>query len=1039
MTWALRGLPGSERLIEYEAKLNEFFPASQCLAICQYDRRRFQPELLLDVLSTHPAAIIGGEAYNNLYYIPPAEFLGQDLPAARLRQSMKSLVEHKRADEEVGRRNEELTALHRVGQAVSGSLDLEAVAAQALEAALKVLDMDAGAVRYVDEDTQELVLLCHQGLPEEMVRQRQARPRVKIGESLAGRVAQLGEPLVVDGFSEDTRTVYTANRHSGFDFFVGLPLKVKGKVVGVISGLSRRRQTFGTDDMELMADLGSMVGMAIVNAQLFEKSQQRARRMEALHQVSQAVSGSLDLETVAALALEAALRVLDLDAGLIRYLDDTTQELVLLSELGTPPEIAQKIRTNLFRLMLGQGLSGKAAQSGEPLVIDDLTKDKRALLTPGWRQFGFQCGVGLPLKVEGRVVGVMNGVSRRRRTFTPADMEMMESLGSMVGMAIANARLYEGQKRRTEELTALHQVGQAVSGSLDLESLAALALEAALGVLGLDAGLIRYVDEATQELVVLAELGLPQEMAGEIQAAPRTKIGEGLAGNVAQSGEPLIVKDLPHDARSTFLRATRSSGFQCFVGLPLKVRRRVVGTISGFSRRQRTFSPAELDMMGSIGNMVGMAIANARLFSQVETAGREWQQSFDAMSEGVSILSTDHRILRANLALARMLGTTPEALVGRHCYEVFHGREEEPLEDCPMTHCMAGKRACDLVRQEPHLGNRWLHLYTDPVLGPQGEVLSVVHTARDITTLKQMEQEQEGLLRAHQEQSRLLTSSNMELENALAKVTQAEEKLQELYKEEKGLRHELQTEMERRVEFTRALVHELKTPLTPVLASSSVLVDELQGEPLLSLARNIEQGASNLNNRIDELLDLARGEIGMLHLNPQPVEPLRLLSVIANYMAPVASSHSQTLTLDLPPSLPLVWADEGRLRQIVLNLLSNAAKFTPEGGKITLRARETGANLVIEVQDSGHGISKEEQQRLFEPYHRLERDRERLSGLGLGLALCKTLVELHGGRIWVESSVGQGSTFIFSVPLKASRPQAKSRKGKNNQSAAHSG
>jgi PAS domain S-box-containing protein len=585
-------------------------------------------------------------------------------------------------------------------------------------------------------------------------------------------------------------------------------------------------------------------------------------------------------------------------------------------------------------------------------------------------------------------------------------------------------------KERNQELTALREVGQAVSGSLDLDAVAAQALEVALKVLGMDAGAVRYVDEDTQELVLLCHQGLPEEMVRERQARPRVKIGEGLTGRVAQLGEPLVGEDFSKDIRTAY-RSNMVSGFHSYIGFPLKAEGKVVGAMNCVSRHRRTFSPAELDMVGSIGNMVGMAIANARLFSQVETAGREWQQSFDAMSEGVSILSTDHRILRANLALARMLGTTPEALVGRHCYEVFHGREEEPLEDCPMTHCMAGKRACDLVRQEPHLGNRWLHLYTDPVLGPQGEVLSVVHTARDITALKQMEQEQEGLLRAHQEQSRLLTSSNMELENALAKVTQAEEKLQELYKEEKGLRHELQTEMERRVEFTRALVHELKTPLTPVLASSSVLVDELQGEPLLNLARNIEQGASNLNNRIDELLDLARGEIGMLHLNPQPVEPLRLLSVIANYMAPVASSHSQTLTLDLPPSLPLVWADEGRLRQIVLNLLSNAAKFTPEGGKITLRARGTGANLVIEVQDSGHGISKEEQQRLFEPYHRLERDRERLSGLGLGLALCKTLVELHGGRIWVESSVGQGSTFIFSVPLKASRPRAKSRKGRD--------
>ena len=247
----------------------------------------------------------------------------------------------------------------------------------------------------------------------------------------------------------------------------------------------------------------------------------------------------------------------------------------------------------------------------------------------------------------------------------------------------------------------------------------------------------------------------------------------------------------------------------------------------------------------------------------------------------------------------------------------------------------------------------------------------------------------------------------------------ADEKLRKLYNEERKLRQELETEMRRRVEFNRALVHELKTPLTPILASSDALVAEFQDGPLLSLARNINRGASNLNKRIDELLDLAKGEIGMLKLELKPMDPLPLLREVADGMVPVASSDGLSLFLKLPPSLPLVRADEARLRQIVVNLLDNAFKFTPEGGKITVGAKKKGANLIVEVQDTGRGITKEEQQRIFQPYYRLESDREHFGGLGLGLALSKTLVELHGGKIWVKSERGKGSTFGFSLPLTA--------------------
>jgi PAS domain S-box-containing protein len=261
----------------------------------------------------------------------------------------------------------------------------------------------------------------------------------------------------------------------------------------------------------------------------------------------------------------------------------------------------------------------------------------------------------------------------------------------------------------------------------------------------------------------------------------------------------------------------------------------------------------------------------------------------------------------------------------------------------------------------------------------------------------------------------------------LTERKQTEEKLRHLYEQERGLTQQLEAEIRKRVEFTRALTHELKTPLTSVLASSDLLLSQLHEEPLLSLARNIGRSATNLNSRIDELLDLARGEVGMLELKLESTDLLQLLRDVAENMAPLASGNEQTLILDLPPSLPSVQADGARLQQVVTNLLSNAIKFTPGNGKITISAGHKDANVTVEVHDTGRGISKEEQERLFQPYYRVESDRNRLSGLGLGLSLSKTLVELHGGQIWVKSQTGKGSTFGFSLPSESAVEQAEER------------
>ena len=372
-----------------------------------------------------------------------------------------------------------------------------------------------------------------------------------------------------------------------------------------------------------------------------------------------------------------------------------------------------------------------------------------------------------------------------------------------------------------------------------------------------------------------------------------------------------------------------------------------------------------------------------RIQQQMEQAAKEWRTTFDSISDLVSIIDKDFRLLRVNKAYADAVKMEPKELIGRNCYEVFE-RTKEPCLSCPHKDTIATKEPAtkELFKPSPGI---YLEISTSPVFNDKGEVVASICVARDITERKR-----------------------------------GEEKLQELYNEERELRRELEAEMNKRVEFTRALVHELKTPLTPVLASSELLLEEPEKGTLLDLAKNINEGASNLNRRIDELFDLARGEIGMLQLNPEPVDPIQLLQGIVDSMAPVALRNGQSLNLELPSSLPTVWADEDRLRQVVLNLINNALKFTPAGGKIILRARQDGANLIIvEVQDTGRGISEEEQQRLFQPYHQLASDRARLGGLGLGLALSKRLVELHGGQMWVKSQKDKGSTFGFSVPLKA--------------------
>ena len=164
-------------------------------------------------------------------------------------------------------------------------------------------------------------------------------------------------------------------------------------------------------------------------------------------------------------------------------------------------------------------------------------------------------------------------------------------------------------------------------------------------------------------------------------------------------------------------------------------------------------------------------------------------------------------------------------------------------------------------------------------------------------------------------------------------------------------------------------------------------------------------------------MDLARMRVKDFQLQLETLDIKPVLQEVVAQFSTIVQGKGQSVDLKLPSSLPVTKADRQRIEQILFNLLTNASKFTPSNGHIVVKARRDEANLVVEVQDSGPGITPEEVARLFKPYDRIEADRQRFPGLGLGLALSKHLVELHGGQIWVQSEVGKGSTFAFSLPL----------------------
>jgi signal transduction histidine kinase len=580
----------------------------------------------------------------------------------------------------------------------------------------------------------------------------------------------------------------------------------------------------------------------------------------------------------------------------------------------------------------------------------------------------------------------------------------------------------EELKRARDELALLSKLNRIITSSLDINQVNESFIEELRRVVDVDWATIVLIEGDKLRFVTLSTRIGSLWKQGEVIPLESTATQW-----VARHKQTLMEPDLSKERKFWTGKHHLKQGVRSIIYLPLILKNEVFGALIIASRRPNAYGERELSLLEHVAKQIVSPIENARLYEE----NKRRHDLLQSISHLTRIITSDADITRV--------------------YETF---VQELKKLVPFDRVSIGLREGDKVRflavsstmpTEIDAGKtipledsvlQWLiqHKQTNIENGFLKErrfPVDELHLKSGLRSAIRVPLVAEGEVFG----SLNLTSSEPDtynewhkevLEQLSAQVSGAINNAR-LYQLEKTLKEDiantvllLEREKGERLQFINALAHELKTPLTSIVASGGLLLEELKKErqsPRVRLTENILSATKKLEARLSELLDVARMGSLSFKLNLQLLDMRLVLQNIANELLPVAAEKHQILILNMSHSVPMVNADEQRLEQVLLNLLSNAIKFSGESSEIQLGLRKEGAEVVVEVKDNGPGISKEEQARLFTPYYRIEADRQRFPGLGLGLALSKQLVELHGGEMWVESELGKGSTFSFSLPV----------------------
>lgn len=493
-------------------------------------------------------------------------------------------------------------------------------------------------------------------------------------------------------------------------------------------------------------------------------------------------------------------------------------------------------------------------------------------------------------------------------------------------------------------------------------------------------------------------------------------------------------------AQNDFPMLGSIGGWRTFLGAPLRQQGELVGLLTARRTEVRPFTPAQIKLLETFADQAVIAIENVRLFQELEARTRELARSvgeLKALGEvGQAVSSTLdlQTVLSTIVARAVQLSGTDCGIIYEYDEptQEFHLRasyqmEQELVDAYRATPLRLGQgatgRAAETrtptqiadLRQEQEFATRGMR----PILSRLGyQSLLAVPLLLDQKIM--------GALTIYRRQTGSFAPEVVNLLQTFATQSVLAIQNARLFREIEDKSRQIEAANRHKSEFLANMSHELRTPLNAIIGFSEVLGERLFGELNEKQAEytdDILSSGRHLLSLINEILDLSKVEAGPMELELATFDLPLAIDNARTFVRERATKHGIGLDVTVDERLGDFVGDERKIKQVLLNLLSNAVKFTPEGGRIGIKARQADGSVEISVSDTGIGIAPEDQPKIFEEFRQVGFDyAHKVEGTGLGLTLAKKFVELHGGRIWVESEVGKGSTFSFTLPERSSPP-----------------
>jgi signal transduction histidine kinase len=692
-----------------------------------------------------------------------------------------------------------------------------------------------------------------------------------------------------------------------------------------------------------------------------------------------------------------------------------------------------------------RSVSGRAVVDRCTVHVEDLATAPESEYPLGREyaaRYGHRTTLSTPLLREGVPLGVIMVRRSEVRRFSDKHVRLLETFAAQAVIAIQNVRLFQELEARNRELSEALEQQTATAEILRVISSSPTDLGPVFDTI---------LDKACA--LSEAQLGAVFRLEGEaFEAAAWRGVGPGFAellrSRQFRVGRPMFRPEGPwhpvhvEDVTCTpvmedpiLVQIVRMEGVRTVLGVPLVREGQMVGSIMMYRREIRPFSDKQIQLVSTFATQAVIAIQNARLFQELQARTRDLARSV----EQLQALGAVGQAVSSTLDLETVLATIvsrADLLAGADGGAIYEYDEAGKVFRLRATQRL-GEELVELSRSEPiRLGEGALGraaLGRQPVEVPdvldasayEGRIRDVMRRTdfRAVLAVPLLREGRilGGLVVLRKSPGRFAPEV-VDLLKTLAAQSAIAIQNARLFSELEDKRQELEAASRHKSEFLANMSHELRTPLNAIIGFSEVLGERMFGElndKQSEYVQDILSSGRHLLALINDILDLSKVEAGRMELELSRFDLPAAIGSAVILVRERATRHGLALELSVDDRLGPFVGDERKIRQVLLNLLSNAVKFTPEGGRIQVRAAPADDAVEISVSDTGIGIAPEDQEAIFQEFRQVGTDYARKrEGTGLGLALARRFVDLHGGRIWVKSRPGEGSTFTFTLPVR---------------------